>query len=346
MKDYIKIFMGFAILLLAIPSLVFFKGEAQKANTFGESNFAFSPIDNVNLLNVSTNEISKIKIKDYLIGSVLAQMPADFEPEALKAQAIICHTYIINRRYSETSSPTKSLNGADLSDDYAVYQKFFTEEQAKSFYGDNYDTAYEKATKAVESAGNLICTYKNQPIVTAFHAISCGKTESSESAWGTAFPYLVTVDSKWDKEISGYKQEMTLTVQELSARLSSNLNLSFKDDFPTENSITIKDTTEIGTVQTVEIQTNDGTAKVTGNEFAVVLNLNSCNFTIEYSQKSDNSNSEGVEQGEYKITCYGFGHMVGMSQYGANSMAKDGSTAEEILKHYFSGITVSPCENT
>lgn len=338
MKDYFKIFMGFAILLLAIPAITFLKPEANTGSPSSSNVGNFSPIKDVQLLNNSSGEISNIDIRDYIIGSVLAQMPAEFELEALKAQAIICHTYIINQKYSEENSPTKNLKGADLSDDWTIYQKYFTKNQAKEFYGDNFDTAYEKVSSAVEAVEGLICTYENQPIVTAFHAISCGKTESSENAWGTAFPYLVSVDSNSDTDISGYKQELTLTDSELSARLSSNLNIKFKDDFSTENSIKIKSKTDIGTVLCLEIQTNDGTVEVTGNEFAVVLNLNSCNFTIGYSKSGDNA--------EYKIVCYGYGHMVGMSQYGANSMAKEGKKAEDILKHYFSGITISDFKNT
>lgn len=215
---------------------------------------------------------------------------------------------------NETDKPSSQLKGADVSDDYTLYQKYFTDKQAKEFYGDDYDTAYKKVKKAVQSVKNQVLTYNSKPIIVAFHAISCGKTESSENMWNERIPYLVSAESSSDTKVKDFKKTVKLTADEVSERL--------KTAFPeckSADKISIERTTDNGTVTLMNI----GNQQVSGTDSADALGLASPCFTVEYADK------------EYKFVTKGCGHLVGMSQYGANDMARNKKSCEEILEHYF-----------
>ena len=115
-------------------------------------------------------------------------MPADFDEEALKAQAVLAHTYICRRQLSEAQSPTPALKGALISDDSTLYQSFFTLKAAKEYYGSDYEKAYKKVKSAVQSVENEILTYEDEPIIVAFHAASNGHTQSDQKRMGRGYP--------------------------------------------------------------------------------------------------------------------------------------------------------------
>ena len=167
----------------------------------------------------------------YLIGAVFAQMPASFEPEALKAQAVLCHTYILRQHIIEESSPTAELKGADFSTDTNKYQAYFTQEQAKSIYGSNYDVNYAKIAAAADSVINKVITYNGSLIVTAFHSMSGGITESANIAWGLDLPYLSPVESIGETTEKGFLEEKTYSTDEMSARLVQGIDgIALGDD--------------------------------------------------------------------------------------------------------------------
>lgn len=311
MKKQIEIMIIFSIFLMLIPCISFInKNEAPKASETDNNN--------VKILFTEKNKVEEISLEEYMIGAVLAQMPADFEEETLKAQAVLTHTYILRRQLTEQSSPDKKLKGAYISDDSSLYQSYFTPKQAKKFYGDDYDDAHKKVSNAVKAVKNEILTYDGEPIVVAFHAISGGSTESAENMWGEKIPYLISVDSSWDKKTDSFEKSTTLTTDDISAKLSS----AFPDqDFSSieENNIKIQKNTECGTVLSVKV--ND--TELSGIDFSNALSLPSPCFTIEYNDDSFTFNTKG------------YGHLVGMSQYGANYMAKEKKGYKEILSHYF-----------
>ena len=133
-------------------------------------------------------------MRDYVIGAVLGEMPATYNTEALKAQAVAAHTYAVRRKQQQLEAPDPELMGAYISNDSTKYQAFFTPEQAKSFYGSGYDEYNKKVAAAVDDVINEILVYNGEPIVAAFHAMSSGKTESAEVVWGNAVDYLVPVE--------------------------------------------------------------------------------------------------------------------------------------------------------
>lgn len=324
MKNYLILIGLFAVLLLAIPTIVIAVTEPEEQAAFS---LEIEDLETVRYLDLQSEEVLEISMRDYLIGCVLAQMPADFEPEALKAQTVLAHTYIIKRHLQEESDPTAELNGADLSSDTTQYQSYFSQEDAQNFYGEDYEAGYKQVAAAVDAAMPYICTYQGEPIITAFHAISGGTTESAAVAWGTEVPYLVSVDSAEDLKISGSSSTLQFTAEELSARLSQ----SFPEvDLSGEPSgwITITEKSEIGTV--LWLTAGKTAFSISGTDFAVCLNLPSQRFTVTYEEDSE----------IFVFSVKGSGHQVGMSQFGANAMAQEGKTFQEILAHYFAGTTI------
>lgn len=308
----------FAICLMLIPSFILLNKEISKLFKNSEKeNLISSVCEEVTILNSETKDIAVMNIKDFLIWNVMAQMPGTFEKEALKAQAILSHTYIINRNLSEKENPTDSLLGAIISTDDTIYPKTFTTDEAKEYYGDKYETALKNVTDAVEEVINDICIYENQPIVVAYHTISCGKTESSEDIWNENIPYLVSVDSQSDKKAEGFSKTTTVSADDFKKNAEKAFNVTLSDNI--EDWIKIINKTENGTPLTVSL----GEKEINAAELCTALDLPSQHFEIEVKDKNITFKTEGL------------GHLVGMSQYGANALAKDGKSYKEILEYYF-----------
>jgi stage II sporulation protein D len=247
-------------------------------------------------------------------------MPATFETEALKAQAVTAHTYAERQVKREKENPTPELCGADFSNDTSKYQGYFTLNQVKQYYGDNFDLYYSKISDALKDVSQYIITYENEPIVSAFHSMSAGKTESAENAWGSPVDYLVSVDSSFDKEAENYRSTVTFTHEELKSKLSSVGSI---EDAGT-NCFSEITRTSAGSVKTIKVGGN----KISGSELRKALELRSADFDVSF------------EEGKYTFTVRGYGHGIGMSQYGANCLAKQGKTYEEILLHYYTGCKI------
>ena len=276
------------------------------------------------VFNIEGSEVLKVPVRDYVIGAVCAEMPASFEVEALKAQAVAAHTYAERQRLREKESPTPELCGADFSNDTSKYQGFFTIEQAKERMGDKFADSYEKIANAVDEVLPYIITYDNTPIIAAFHSMSSGFTESAENAWGSPVEYLVEVDSRSDLTAPKFREDKRFTEEEMKSALEAAFPDITLDSSPSEwiVPLTISDA---GTVLTA----NAGNISCTGNDIRAALSLRSAAFDVRF------------ECGEFVITTKGFGHGVGMSQYGANAMAADGKSWKEILEHYYPACSIS-----
>ena len=249
--------------------------------------------------------------------AVLAQMPADFAEEALKAQAVLARTYILRRYEAELDSPTPSLHGALISDDDRIYQSFFTPEQAEAFYGDGYKAARRRVQAAVREAP-WILTYKDEPVTAAYHSASSGMTESALDAWGQEIPYLQAVKSESDAELEGIQTTLTVSREEFCRCVSEQLGVKVTGEL---SDMIKTEVNERGYVTAVYLCG----AKVGAQRFISAVGIASPCFVWE------------VKDDSLVFTARGFGHLVGMSQYGANSMAEKGSTCSEILTHYYKG---------
>ena len=263
------------------------------------------------------NKVEEFSMEDYLVGAVLAQMPADFSEEALKAQAVLARTYIYRRCACEEDSPTPSLHGAVVSDDDNIYQSFFTPEQAKYHYGSDIDNARRRVLKAVRAAP-WILTYKGEPVIAAYHSASSGNTESALYAWGQDIPYLVPADSSSDAKLKGIESKTVISLEDMRSIAADSFGITLTGQ---PEKYLNAETNERGYVTALTLCGKE----VNVQQFTAACGIASPCFTFN------------IGDGSIIFTAKGFGHMVGMSQYGANSMAENGSTCEQILDHYFKG---------
>lgn len=306
-----------AILLLpAVPAGVRGSDNAGKAPAVSQETASGEQFYRV--LDISSGTVSEVSVRDYVIGAVCAEMPASFCEDALKAQAVAAHTYAERQKMLSEQSPDPELSGADFSNDTSKFQGFFTREQAQQYYGDSFEEDYARISACVDEVLPYILTYEGEPIISAFHSMSAGTTESAENVWGQAVDYLVPVSSEGDENAPKYQEETSFSADELSALLISAFGeLSLPDD--TGKWVKVTAVSEQGTVLTAQV----GEKTVTGNDLRTALGLRSACFEVS------------AEGGSITFTTRGFGHCVGMSQYGANTMAQKGSSWQEILAHYY-----------
>lgn len=262
--------------------------------------------------------IENVPLEDYLVGVVAAEMPADFEEEALKAQALAARTYIVNRLMSKDTLGVPK--GAQVTDTQ-LNQVFMNDAEMQQEWGKDYTWKKQKVLEAVRSTSGKILTYDGKPIDALFFSTGNGYTENSEDYWGGNIPYLRSVSSPWDKKSPKFTNQKVMTVKEFETKLG----------------VKIGSTSTIGKI--VERTAGKRVGKVefsgkalTGKDIREKLDLRSSDFAWE--RKDDN----------IVITTKGFGHGVGMSQYGANGMAEEGSDYQEIVKHYYKGVEITSAE--
>ncbi len=276
----------------------------------------------VKVMSVSGNNITEMTVKEYLLGVVAGEMNASYNEEALKAQIVAAHTLLL---YTKEHN-TKDLKGADITDSSALHQAFLTKEKQKEKWKDNYDANREKIEKCIDEVGDLTLQYNGEYICAVFHAISNGITENATDVWGGKYPYLVSVESKGDKLSSGYKSQVKVSVNEFKKILEDE-NMEFNDT--PEKWIGKITNTDTGMVKSITIC--DKTFK--GTEIRKLFSLRSSTFACKYEDK------------EFIFTVNGYGHGVGMSQYGANYMAQQGFDYKEILNHYYTDAEIVKIEN-
>ncbi|MFC5647728.1 stage II sporulation protein D [Paenibacillus solisilvae] len=262
--------------------------------------------------------VEKMPIELYVRGVIAGEMPIDFELEALKAQAIAARTYIYRRLQSADRSDMPSeAQGAEVVN--TVQNQVYIPLGAllDRWSGQAKEENLKKLNEAVEQTKGQIITYEGEPIEAAFFSTSNGYTENASDYWEVDLPYLRSVTSPWDKEISPRYQETTaMKLSTFSSKLGVKENAA--------RQMRIIDTTEGRRIKTVAI----GKDMFSGREIREKLGLASSQFT--WSIKGD----------EITITTYGYGHGVGMSQWGANGMAQEGQSAEQIVTHYYTGTKV------
>ena len=276
------------------------------------------------VLDIESGQVLEVSVRDYVIGAVCAEMPASFHEEALKAQAVAAHTYAERQRLRAKASPAPELGGADFSNDTAVYQGFFTKEQARERFGERFDESYGKISAAVDEVLPYIITYDDAPIIAAFHSMSAGYTESAENVWGTPVDYLVEVDSRSDLTAPKFREEKKFSRDELKNTLETAFDgISLGDDM--SQWISINTISDAGTVLSADV----GGKSATGNDIRLALGLRSASFDVR------------IDGDTAVITTKGYGHGVGMSQYGANAMAEEGKRWRDIIAHYYPDCTIA-----
>lgn len=266
----------------------------------------------------STGEVQQVPRRDYLIGAVAAEMPLSWPDEALKAQAVAAHSYVLYCRDHATAA-----NGAWLSADPARRQGYLTDAVLHSYWGTRYDANHVRLSALVDSVLTQVLCYEGAPAGTSYFAISNGRTEASENVWGTALPYLVSVDSSTDLAADHYEYALTLSAQQTAQQLAA-LGLTADLAAP-EQWFGTPEYTAAGYVAALPVCGQ----RITGTALRQALGLRSTCFTVRY------------ESGAFCFTTKGYGHGVGLSQWGAKALAEQGQNFADILAHYYPGTSLS-----
>ncbi len=267
--------------------------------------------------------VLKITVEEYLVGVLAAEMLPTYHEQALKAQAVAAYTYLIYKKAEQEQNPDASLEGAYLSDNSATHQGYMPEEVRTEKWGEKAESYEKKLQKAVKDVAGKVIVFEGEPIIAAFHANNSGVTHSAKTVWGGEVPYLQSVVSVGDKLSPDCVKTVAMTAAEFSS-LAGELKgceLSGEAD---------------GWIEDISYDSQGyaKTVKIGGNEYSGIavrdaLGLRSAVFSYEF------------KDGNFIFTTEGYGHGVGMSQYGADYMARQGSTWEEILKHYYTGVEIA-----
>ena len=339
MKDKIILVAVFAMLMLITPAI--FNGNASVMtdkpakpaismsiapnNSTKPAQTSSIPTSNekVSVLVVKTGKVEQIDTLQYICGVVAAEMPVEFNSEALKAQAVDAYTYAIKRIEMDKQSPDPAYKGAELTTDPADCCAYISVADLKTKWGTKFNVNWKKITDAVQAVFGKAMFYDNEPIAAVFHAISSGTTENAKDVWGTDVPYLQEVASPGDKLAPGYSSKVAVKQADFETKILAKFkgaNLTATPD----TWITDITRSTAGGVLTCDV----GGVAVTGAQMREIFNLRSTNFDVSFSKKI------------FNFTVRGYGHGVGLSQYGADYMARQGKKWDEILKWYYVGIEI------
>ena len=328
MKRYLAYILIFLILCFSIP--VIFTNKAKQTisnNTENKeepqtvANYDYKQYNKVKLLHTSTNKIEELGLDEYLYGVVSSEMPASFEKEALKAQAVVARTYTL---YKITNG-TKKHGDANICDSSACCQAWISKENRLAKWKEENRTEYwNKIVNAVNETKGKMITYEGKPINAFFHSNSGGYTEAPLNVWGgSGYPYLKSVETSGEDAYSQYSSKATFTKKEFEDKIKKAHN-NFKIDFSKKDCIKIKEYTEGNRVKTIQI----GNLELSGVEVRTLLSLRSANFKVT------------IEKDNIIFEVVGYGHGVGMSQTGSDSLAKQGKNYEEIIYHFYSDVKI------
>ena len=281
---------------------------------------------NIEMVKVYLTEekrVVELPLEEYIKGVVSSEMPLSFNKEALKAQAIAARTYTAAHVFSNTGCANG--NGADLCD--TVHCQVYTPKEKKiEQLGTEGDSKWKLIEEVVEETKGQVLTYSGEIVEGAFYfSTSGGRTENVEDVFSTALPYLRSVESIGEDVAPRYKESKSIDNYRFIQTVNGNYSKANLTEGNLENQITINSYTEGGSVKEIAL----GNITISGVDFRRLFGLNSANFKLEFLNN------------EIVISCMGFGHGVGMSQWGANVMAGQGKTCEEILKHYYTGVEIA-----
>lgn len=320
MKKVIAVFLVVAFATLLLPlAVVWLMGLGNEKPDFEQQEQVES--GTVSVYVADEEKVEEMDINEYLKCVVAAEMPADFEDEALKAQAVAARTYLYAHiEAAQNGNIAESHNGAPICTDSTHCQAYITEQKRRESWGGDADEKWNKISTAVEDTTGQIMTYNGEIISAVFHSTSSGTTEAAVDVWGRDVPYLQSVSSVGDEQSPKYHSELTVSEDEFkntidekvsgtdwSKGLFSNINRS-----------------EAGGIVSLDV----GGVNIKGTELRTIFSLRSTN--VDLAQNN----------GNVTMSVKGYGHGVGMSQYGANYLASQGENYEEILKTYYTGIEI------
>lgn len=276
-------------------------------------------------------EMSEMFLEEYIRGVVAGEMPVEFDIEALKAQAVAARTYAVTKMKAFGGKGCLNYPESDICTDSGHCQEWISKEER--FKGWNIVDApkyWDKITAAVNDTKGLILTYNAAPVMyPMFFSTSSGKTENSQDVFSSEQPYLKSVVSPYEESAPKYTSKVILSKDEFIKKFKESKYKIVLDKSKITSQVKITSRTEGGSVKIIKV----GSKTLAGTEVREVLALNSANFNIEFTNN------------DVTISVSGYGHGVGMSQYGANGMAKNGKKFNEILEYYYMGTAISKMED-
>ncbi|HEX6989885.1 MAG TPA: stage II sporulation protein D [Bacillota bacterium] len=273
------------------------------------------------------DRLTAMPLEEYVKGVVAAEMPASFPIEALKAQAVVARTYAVRRMRVFGGPGCDRHPAADVCTEPTTHQAFATEESLRRRWGAlRYAAYWQRIEQAVEATRGLILMYDGRPIDAVYHSTSGGRTEAAEYVWGQPVPYLTSVPSPYEERSPRARQTVHLSWTELGRLLGLESTSVAAAGTSPGTVLEALDRTPSGRITRLRV----GTTILDAPEIRQRLHLNSTWFSWE-------TDADGVT-----FTVRGYGHGVGMSQYGADGMARRGSTYEAILAHYYPGTDLRP----
>lgn len=266
--------------------------------------------ESVSVFVVSADKTVDLKVYDYLVGAVAAEMPASFQSEALKAQAVACYSYMM---WLKNNSDNAEY---DITSDPSVHQGYLTEDEMKEKWGDKYEFYHKKISDAVSAVQGQYLTYEGEAILALFHAISPGTTQESSDVWESPLPYIKSKPAPGDSLSPDFDCVVTVPCRKIREIFE------ISDDVKDSELVDIFSLSDSSFIKEIAL----GNKSVSAGDLASELGLNSPYFTAEYKEEN------------YIFKVKGKGHGLGMSQYSADYMARQGSSYEEILTHFYSGV--------
>ena len=330
MKKVFIYFFVFLLVFFLLPALLTKKNVEAKVpennvedsiEQVSDNEYDYKNYGTIKLLHSDTGEVEEVPLDTYLCNVVSAEMPVDFELEALKAQAVVARTYTIYKIQN------KKHDNAGICDDSSCCQAWVSKEERFARWDEEKrESNWAKIEQCVNETKGKIITYNGTPINAFFHSNSGGTTELPVNVWGggTNLPYLQVIETAGEEGYSQYQSEAIFTQDELIKKLKSKYE-DITIDFNNNDDLKILDYTDSGRVKTVKF----GNHELSGTETRSLFDLRSTNFEII------------KEDGNVKFSVKGYGHGVGMSQTGANSLAKEGKNYEDIIKHFYVGVEIS-----
>lgn len=326
MKSYMSVTAILCLIMFLCPLMTLClknKSENKETITFStpsseviSENDSTQSQETITVLNTTSGKIAEVQIYDYVLGVLASEMPHTYHQEALKAQAVAIYTYALWVKENSDNSQNELY---DITNSSKKHQSYKSEVELKEKLGENYESCMSIYKRALNSVLSEYLSYNNEPILSVYHAISSGNTESSKTVWQSDLPYLKSTTSPGDTLSPDYEQTKTFTKDEFFNILQKgNYNITKDDiyDFSHKKS----ESSDYTITLTI------GKASLSGVDVMSLFYLPSPNFTLEYTNES------------FVFKTKGKGHGVGMSQYSADYMARQGSTYEEILLHFYKGV--------
>ncbi len=329
-RIYIIIYIGIIFVILLLPNLIIRQVNLNNQNNTNEQENQVNVNQTDVLVNVffnKQNENVEMNLEEYIKGVISAEMPASYEMEALKAQAVVARTYTLNKINVNKQFGNPTHPNSDICTDINDCQAYITkQDRIDKWNSSNQDSnmLWDKIEQAVNDTKNIIITYNNEPIKAFFHANSGGVTENVELVWsGTPIDYLKSVETAGENNYTQYSSEVLYSFDEFKELVKQRYT-DFEIDFNNSSCIQILERSDSNRILKIKI----GNIEMSGVDARTLFKLKSTNFEVS------------IDNGNIKFSVLGYGHGVGMSQTGANELAKQGKNYKEIINHYYTNIEI------